>query len=126
METTKDVCSDMSGLRVARQWEGCSSEQTHAHTHAYSSVIKGQMSEFLVAARLGRPPRGRGCVKQMASVEKYCCSLHPKHAVCVCVCLFKRQCVTCTRTCRFARDELYHNYIEKTRGLKTRTPIITK
>lgn len=45
------------------------------------------MSEFLVAARLGRPPRGKGCVKQMASVEKYCCSLHPKHAMCAYVCL---------------------------------------
>lgn len=41
----------MSGVREARLCE----EHSCEHTHTYSSEKKGQMSECLVAARLGRP-----------------------------------------------------------------------
>lgn len=67
---------------------------TNTHTHTLIQFCNKRPDEQVsCCSKTRQAPRDKGCMKQMGSVEKYCCSLRPKHTVCVC--LFRRQCVTC-------------------------------
>lgn len=104
----------MSGLREAMAVGGMFL-WTNAHTcmHTYIQFCNKRPDERVsCCSKTRQAPRDQGCMKQMGSVEKYCCSLRPKHTVCVYVCL-KDSVLPADTHLPFAQYQLDHNYIAK-------------